>query len=99
MVIGLVLSIIDVVAGGFLLLSAPHLANYFAFIFLIKGLFSLLSSFSMRYFFDWMGAVDVIVGIVFGLMSFGLFFGFYSTIGWIVLLKGIYSIIRFVLKF
>ena len=73
MVIGLVLSIIDVVAGGFLLLHAPVFANYFAFIFLIKGLFSLLSSWSMRYFFDWMGIVDVIVGIVFGLMSFGLF--------------------------
>jgi len=99
MVLVLILSIIDVVAGGFLLLSAPVFANYFAFIFLIKGLFSLLSSFSMCYFFDWMGFVDVIVGIVFGLMSFGLFFGFYTTIGWIVLLKGIYSMIRFALKF
>jgi len=99
MVIGIILSIVDVMAGGFLLLNAPVFANYFAFIFLIKGLFSLLSSFSMRYFFDWMGFVDVIVGIVFGLMSFGLFFGFYSTVGWIVLLKGMYSLARFALKF
>lgn len=99
MVIVLILGIIDAVAGGFLLVNAPVFANYFAFIFIIKGLFSILSSFSMRYFFDWMGYVDVVVGIVFGLMSFGLFFGFYSTIGWIVLLKGIYSIIRYVLKF
>jgi len=99
MVIGLILSAVDVVAGGFLLVNAPVFANYFAFIFLIKGLFSFLSSWSMRYFFDWMGIVDIVVGVVFGLMSFGLFFGFYSTVGWIVLLKGIYSIIRFVLKF
>jgi len=99
MVIVLILSIIDIVAGGFLLLNAPIFANYFALIFLIKGAFSVLSSFSMRYFFDWMGFVDIIVGIVFGLMSFGLFFGFYASIGWIVLLKGIYSMIRFVLKF
>lgn len=99
MVIGLILSIIDVVAGGVLLLGAPNFANYFAFIFIAKGLFSLLSSFSMRYFFDWMGFIDVIVGIIFGLMSFGLFFGFYSIVGWIVLLKGMYSLARFALKF
>jgi len=99
MVIGIILSVIDILAGGFLLVSAPVFANYLAFIFLAKGLFSLLSSFSMRYFFDWMGFIDVIVGIAFGLMSFGMFFGSYSFIGWIVLLKGIYSLARFVLKF
>ena len=99
MVVGIILSVIDVVAGGFLLFNAHSFANYFAFIFILKGLFSVLSSMSMRYVFDWMGYVDIVVGIVFGLMSFGLFFGFYPTIGWIVLLKGIYSLARFVLKF
>src|SRR3989304_5874313 len=99
MVLVAILSIVDILAAAFILFNSPAFANYLAFIFLLKGLFSLLSSFSMRYFFDWMGFVDVAVGIIFIFMYFGWFFGFFTALGWIVLPKGVYSLLGYFLRF
>ena len=99
MVLVAILAVVDILAGVFILFNSPLFANYLAFIFLLKGAFSLLSSFSMRYFFDWMGFADVAAGICFLFMSFGWFFGFFTTVGWLILLKGIYSFIRYLLRF
>lgn len=99
MVLVAILAVVDVLAGVFILFNSPMFANYLAFIFLLKGLFSLASSFSMHYFFDWMGFADVLAGICFAFISFGWFFGFFTTIGWLILLKGIYSFIRYLLRF
>jgi uncharacterized membrane protein HdeD (DUF308 family) len=99
MVLVAILAIVDILAGVFILFNSPIFANYFAFIFLLKGLFSLASSLSMHYIFDWMGYSDVAAGICFLFMSFGWFFGFFTTIGWLILLKGIYSFVRYLLRF
>ena len=99
MVLVAILAIVDMLAAGFILFNFHMFANYLAFIFLLKGLFSLASSLSMHYVFDWMGYFDVAAGICFLFMSFGWFFGFFSTVGWLILLKGIYSFIRYMLRF
>ncbi|HLC39461.1 MAG TPA: hypothetical protein VJJ76_01110 [archaeon] len=94
-----ILAVVDILAGVFILFNAPWLAGYLAVLFLLKGLFSLISSFSVHYFFDWMGFVDVFAGITFTFIAVGWFFGFFTTLGWIVLLKGIYSLARYLLRF
>ena len=99
MVLVAILAVVDILAAVFILFNAPMFANYLAFIFLLKGAFSLASSLSVHYVFDWMGYSDVAAGICFLFMYFGWFFGFFTTIGWLILLKGIYSLIRYLLRF
>jgi len=92
----LTLSLIDVIAG-FVLVSSEgsgRIVHFFAMYALIKGVWSLMSSFSAGYYFDWMGAVDTITGICLLLTNYNLVFGFFSIIGMAQVMKGIYSAIR-----
>ena len=82
--------------GGAAILSKSFaiLLLYLAYAHLIKGGFSLFGSILSGYFFDWMGALDVIGGIVLILMNFNINLGFFPTIGWLLILKGTYTFIR-----
>jgi hypothetical protein len=70
------------------------LVGYMAAYSLLKGVISLLSSIGIGYYFDWMGTIDIIGGIMLLLLMWGFSFGFIQTVGVIVILKGAYCFIR-----
>jgi len=81
-----ILGLFDIVVG--ISLAFPNfLAFYIGVIILLKGISSIVGSFAVKYFFDVMGFIDVIAGVI-------LVFNF--SIPWFWLLptiKGIYSLI------
>ena len=83
-----ILSLIDIVAGIFLLFKIfPGLAFWLGIIILLKGISSVVGSIFSKYFFDWMGFIDLIVGI---LLIFNLSVPWF----WILpILKGSYTLI------
>ena len=97
--IALILSIIDLLAGSLLLLNLNFYINYIAGILAIKGLFSILSSLGVGYWFDWMGFVDILTAIALLLFSFGIPATFFTTIAYLIIFKGIYSLIRIIFRF
>ena len=46
--------------------------KYLAFFSISKGVWSIFSSFALGYYFDWMGAVDLIAGISLILINFNV---------------------------
>jgi len=95
----LILSLLDLIAGGLLLLNLNYYVNYVAAFMLLKGLFSIISSFGMGYWFDWMGFIDIITSISLFLFSFGLPASIFKTIAWLIVAKGVYCMLRTILKF
>lgn len=86
------LGIADTLVG--LSILYPGLAGnflfYIAFYALAKGALSLLASFAVGYYADWMGFTDIIAGAVLALISFGASFSFFSYIGIFAVIKGVY---------
>ena len=89
-----ILGLLDIIAGITILYSVKFLTGYMAYIIFFKGLITVISNISEGNYLEWMGLVDVITGIILALLSFGVQVGFFTTIGWIILLKGSYSLIR-----
>lgn len=88
MVLLIILGLLDLIVGLGLVL--PIFSNAFIFYLGIftafKGLFSLVSSFAQGFYFEWIGASDLIAGIMF-------IFGFRIPWFWLIpFLKGVYSI-------
>lgn len=81
-----ILGLFDIIVG--VSLALPNfLAFYIGIIILIKGIFSIAGSFAAKYFFDFMGFIDLVAGVIL-LLNF--------SIPWFWLLpmiKGIYSLI------
>ena len=98
------LSVIDLL-GAVLILNGPKtfligsFIIYFAYMLLIKGLLSVTSSISSNYYFDWLGVTDVIAGIVLILLSYNVSFDFFQIIGYWVLFKACYCLMRTILGF
>ncbi len=84
----LILSLLDILAGVFLAVSLKGLvASLIGLIVLVKGLFSLAGSMSEKYFFDWMGWIDMITGVM-------LIFSLSVPMFWIIpIVKGVYSLV------
>ncbi len=85
--LGYIYALFDIILGGAIIASHFTSSKYFiliAAIAIIKGIISLKGSFSSGYFFDWMGIMDVIAGIVL-LGHWISWFGIFSII------KGVYS--------
>lgn len=83
----IILGALDMIVG--LGLALPLFSNAFMFylgIFIaLKGLFSLVSSFAQGFYFEWIGASDLIAGLMF-------VFGFRIPWFWLIpFLKGVYS--------
>ena len=95
----LLFALMDVL-GGLAILdkSFSILIVYLAYAHMIKGGFSLFGSLFSGYLFDWMGALDLAGGIVLLLISFHVNFAFFSTIGWILIGKGIYTFVRWLFR-
>jgi hypothetical protein len=71
---------------------------YFAYMILIKGVISALVSFPAG-FFDWMGILDIIAGIVLILISYGVNFQVFYIFAIIYSFKAIYCLFRTILNF
>jgi hypothetical protein len=71
---------------------------YFAYMLLVKGLLSIFTSFPLG-FFDWMGILDVLAGLVLLLISFGLNLGIFHVVAILYVLKAAYVLIRTIFNF
>lgn len=93
-------ALIDLLAGISILNSSffSVIVLYVAYALLIKGGFSLFGSIFSGNFFDWMGVVDVIGGIVLFLINSHITFGFFAAIGWVLIGKSIYTFIRWLFQ-
>lgn len=80
------LGILDIIAG-ISLVYPNFLVFYLGIIILVKGIFSVVGSFAVKYFFDVMGFIDVVAGVI-------LVFNFSIPWFWLLpMIKGIYSLI------
>jgi len=97
--IAAILSFIDIFIGYSLMSSSfQNLFGYFAYILLAKGILSVLGSLGSGYLFDWMGYLDIIVGTALFLTTMKIYFAFFPTFGILMLLKGIYSLARSLIR-
>ncbi len=81
-----ILGLFDIIVG--VSLAFPNfLVFYIGIIVLIKGISSIVGSFAAKYFFDFMGFIDVIAGVI-------LLLNFSIPWFWLLpLIKGIYSLV------
>jgi hypothetical protein len=91
------LALIDVFAGVLIISHSFFSLNliflYFAYIVGIKGLWSMITSAGMKFYFDFMGFVDVVAGLCLALINFHVGFNFFWIIGLIMILKGLWAMI------
>jgi uncharacterized membrane protein HdeD (DUF308 family) len=81
-----ILGFLDILVGVSLLFP-NFLAFYIGVIILLKGISSIASSFAIKYFFDIMGFIDMIAGVI-------LVFNFSIPWFWLLpMIKGVYSLI------
>lgn len=81
-----ILGFLDILVGASLLFP-NFLAFYLGVVILVKGISSIAGSFAAKYFFDFMGFIDVIAGVI-------LLFNFSIPWFWLLpMIKGIYSLI------
>lgn len=92
-----VLGVLDVLIGTLLWMSSgnPFTTNavvlIFAVIWMLKGAWSILSSASVGWFFDYMGIPDLLAGMFLLFSYFGMSFGFFFYLAIIMLAKGLWS--------
>lgn len=81
-----ILGILDILAG-ISLIYPNFLVFYLGAIILIKGILSIIGSFAVKYFLDFMGFIDIVVGAM-------LLFHYSIPFFWILpVIKGVYSLI------
>lgn len=99
-----ILGLIDMVAGGMLIigktlgLQGSSLIFYFFVFFLVKGLYSVGTAFAAGFFMDLLGFIDLATA-AFLLFSFwGLSLGFVFWVGILMVLKGMYSFVMYLVE-
>jgi len=87
----MVLALIDIVAGSALTFNVSILSSYAGYAMLVKGGWTVLSTFKSDFLFLLMGVLDFIAGLIL------LLPGILSSLSWIVgiliILKGAWSFI------
>ncbi len=86
----LLLGLLDVIAGISLLYPGMFFSIlfYIAIAVLIKGFYSFGSSVLNNYWLDWMGAVDMVTGII-------ILTGLHVPYFWVIpVMKGLYTVLR-----
>ena len=79
--------------------TAGSLIIYFAFYSLAKGIFSVMISFGAKYFWDWMGFSDMLLGGCLMLVFMDVTFGWFTLVAILGIVKGIYCMVRTAGKF
>lgn len=94
-----VLGALDIIAGVILGLATgnPFMGSGIIFglgvLWLLKGLFSILTSVGSGFYFDILGVMDLFTGIFLLLSTNGIVFWFFLHLGILMVLKGLYSFI------
>jgi len=89
-----VLAIIDILSGIFLFSHASFLARlvfYLGIICLMKGGWSLMTALTSKFYFDFLGFLDVIAGASLLLIHSNHILAFFTVIGIMMIVKGIWS--------
>jgi len=79
------------ILGGVLLVLSVSTTPLFAIFFILKGIWSIISSVGSGYYADWMGAVDLLTGIGLYLVLNGITNGIFKIVGIAMILKGLYT--------
>lgn len=94
-----VLGLIDIIIGIVLALSGvvkftgSSLVFYIAVIAIIKGIYSILAAMAGRFYFDFLGVLDLLSGIFLYFATTGTVLSFFLYVGIIMIIKGFYSTI------
>ena len=94
-----VLGIIDIIAGSALSLGwlIPYTGNWFigtmATVLIIKGVWSIITAAANAFFFDVIGILDLVAGLLLLFTTFGVLMHFFIYIGIALILKGFYSLV------
>ncbi len=98
----IILSIADIVAGA--AIYSPAFLGFFTkliwlltIVLLLKGFYTIICSFSVGYFFEWPGALDMIAGFALFLLLAD-FISASHLLGGVVMGKGAYYLIRSLLS-
>jgi uncharacterized membrane protein HdeD (DUF308 family) len=89
-----VLAIIDILSGIFLFSHASFLVRfvfYLGIICLMKGGWSLMTALTSKFYFDFLGLLDVIAGVSLILIHSSHILVFFTVIGIMMIVKGIWS--------
>ncbi len=92
------LSVLDIISSVWYFLGINFFLLTFGLIVFLKGLIGFLSSISMRYYYDWMGAIDILAGLVIILSSFSVSIPYGKDIVLLLAIKGTYTFVRHLLK-
>jgi hypothetical protein len=99
-----VLGILDLIGGillgisGFVPYTGSDFVSAIGVILILKGIISYLSGAAKGFYLDFMGVLDAIAGIMLVLAATGFVVFFFTYIGILLALKGIYSVIMGLLK-
>jgi len=95
MVFLVILGIIDIVVGIGLVFSGSlegvSIIFYLAMLGIIKGIYSIISAIAGGFYYDLLGFMDLVSGILLYFAFSGSHLGFFFYIGLVMVLKGLYS--------
>lgn len=92
-----VLGVMDVIIGGALWMASGNpftgsaVIITLAILWVLKGIWSILSSVASGFLFDFMGVFDLVSGLFLTLSYFGMAFDFFFYMAAIMLVKGFWS--------
>ena len=92
-----ILGVLDIIIAIIIWMSSgtPFTGNglvmTLGIIWILKGLYSVIASAAGKFFFDFMGWLDLIGGVFLILSFYGLSFHFFFYAALLMLLKGLYS--------
>jgi uncharacterized membrane protein HdeD (DUF308 family) len=90
------LGLIEIFAGLLIFFRSFPIFEIFLWlglVYVLKGIWSMASSAAARYYYDWMGAVDLLVAASLLLIYAGYTSGFFLIIALLAIAKGIYTVV------
>jgi hypothetical protein len=97
MVFVAVLGILDIILGA--ALSASTFVDFagngwiliLGIVAIVKGIYSVFAGFGAGFYFDVLGWLDLVVGVMLLLVNWNIVFPFFLYVGILLILKGLYS--------
>lgn len=95
----LLLGVFDLVVSFSIFYPLKQVGFLLVVLMTAKALFSIFSSFAYRYFFDWMGWLDLIAALTLYFSLLGVWHSFFLFVALLLGAKGLWSILSALLKF
>lgn len=95
-VILFLLGILEIFAGVIVYFHYFPILEFFLWlglIYTLKGAWSIVSSVAYSYWYDWMGVLDLLAGLVMILIFYGNIFSFFWIVGLAHIMKGLYTVV------